>query len=91
MILSILSLTLSLTFFLAFYCLDMIRFMTFGKDPIFRFKIDVSFVEQLDRGKIMFMFISQVFDIYKWCIFLASTSSNEMSPTIFRKREKTLT
>ena len=40
--------------------------------------------------KIMFLFLSLVFDVYKWSIFLASTGVQK-SPTFFEDRERLLT
>ena len=40
--------------------------------------------------KVMFLFLSLVFDVYKWSIFLASTGVQN-SPTFFEDRERLLT
>lgn len=38
----------------------------------------------------MFQFLSLVFDVYRWGIFLASAEEHN-SPTYFKKRERVLT
>jgi hypothetical protein len=40
--------------------------------------------------KVMFLFLSLVFDVYRWCLFLASTGEHN-SPTYFRDRERVIT
>ena len=58
LVLSILSMTLSLSFYLSFLILDMIRLLSYGNNPIFNLRLNIRIIEQLDRGKLMFMFIS---------------------------------
>ena len=53
--------------------------------------LDVGLIEHLDRAKSMFTFISLFFDLYKWCIFLASTGTDDITTTVFRNREKLFT
>jgi len=68
----------------------MIHLLSLGKNPISNYRPNQAIIEQLDRGKIIFMFISYVFDVHKWCLFLASTGENHITPTIFKEREKLL-
>ena len=79
MLLSILSITLALIFLLVFCILDLVS-MTEPGDAWLNTKVGSQFSEAFDDIKIMFMFTAFLFDLYKWCIFLAVTSqSNDNS------------
>ena len=89
LILSITSISLALACMFTFYSLDMARILSFDED-FFILEIDVTITNQIDRMKVMFLFLSLVFDVYKWSIFLASTGVHN-SPTYFEDRERLLT
>ncbi len=73
--LSIISITLALLCTTTSDVLDVIRI--FGNyDKSLNINISVEVVNQLDSAKVMFMFIAFLFDLYKWCVFIASTGKN---------------
>jgi len=73
LLLSILSITCALGCFTAYLTLDMLRILSFDTEFQFRIRVPSQVIQQLDRLKIMFMFISFDFDLYKQSIFIAST------------------
>lgn len=76
MLLSIISITLALVFLLIFCIIDLVS-MTQPADAWLNTKVGSQFTEAFDDIKIMFMFTAFLFDLYKWCIFLAVTSQSE--------------
>ena len=76
MLLSILSITLALIFLLVFCIIDLVS-MTQPGDAWLNTKVGSQYTEAFDDIKIMFMFTAFLFDLYKWCIFLAVTSQSE--------------
>jgi hypothetical protein len=87
LILSITSISLALACMITVFFLDTIRSL---EDSFIQFEIHLSIVSEIDQLKVMFLFLSLVFDVYKWSIFLASTGVQN-SPTYFEDRERLLT
>ena len=87
LILSITSISLALACMITFFILDTIRNL---EDSFIQFDIYLTIVTEIDQLKVMFLFLSLVFDVYKWSIFLASTGLQN-SPTYFEDRERLLT
>jgi hypothetical protein len=87
LLLSISSITLSLGFLISFLVIDGLRIFTIGIDAPLDLTISVKMNQQQDRAKVMLIFVSLVFDLYKWCIFIAFTS-----PSIgdYERKEKIL-
>jgi hypothetical protein len=85
LILSITSISLALACMFTYDSLDMIRILSFDKDLFIHFEIHSTLVNEIDQMKVMFLFLSLVFDVYKWSIFLASTGVQN-SPTFFEDR-----
>ena len=73
LLLSILSITCALGCFTAYLTLDILRILSFDTEFQFRISVPSYVIQQIDRIKIMFMFISFDFDLYKQSIFIAST------------------
>ncbi len=92
LILSITSISLALACMFTYWSLDMVRVLSFDEDFFIHFNIHMTLVSQIDRMKVMFLFLSLVFDVYKWSLFLASTGV-QISPTyiFFEDRERLLT
>ena len=72
-LLSIMSILCALGCFTTYLILDMLRILSFDTDFQFRISLTIEIIQQLDRLKAMFMFISFVFDLYKQSVFIAST------------------
>ncbi len=48
-------------------------------------------IQQFDRAKVMFIIFAFVFDLYKWCFFIASTGKNvRADQNLFEQRIKYL-
>jgi hypothetical protein len=92
MLLSILSITLALIFLLVFCIIDMVS-MTQPPDAWLNTKVGSQFTEAFDDIKIMLMFTAFLFDLYKWCIFLAVTrqsKADSLSEEKAKMRQKNL-
>ena len=85
LILSITSISLALGCMITYFILDTIRSLSSVESFFIQFKIHLTLVNEIDRMKVMFLFMSLVFDVYKWSIFLASTGVQN-SPTYFEDR-----
>ena len=70
LILSITSISLALACMFTYYILDTIRNLEVS---FIQFEIHLTIVTEIDQLKVMFIFLSLVFDAYKWSIFLSST------------------
>ena len=75
LMLSIISITLALICSSTNLSLDVVRIVSFY-DKSLNFKLSPYKLNQLDRAKVMFIFFAFVFDLYKWCVFIASTGKN---------------
>ena len=75
LMLSIISITLALICSSTNLSLDVVRIVSLY-DKSLNFKLSVYKLYQLDRAKVMFIFFAFVFDLYKWCVFIASTGKN---------------
>lgn len=73
--LSIISITLALLCVLTTDILDVISIFA-AYDQSMNISISFAAVNQFDSAKVMFMFIAFMFDLYKWCVFIASTGEN---------------
>ena len=73
-LLSIISITLALLFLLAFCIMDITSFNV-SNDNFLNTVMGVNTSEQVDRLKVMFIYCAFVFDLYKWCIFIAATGT----------------
>ena len=73
LLMSITAITLAVLCMLSFYLLDMARLLSFDDEPIIYIEINGVILSQIDQIKLTLMFMSLVFDVYKWSIFLAST------------------
>ena len=76
MLLSIISITLALISLLLFCIMDLVS-MTQPEDAWLNTRVGTQFIQAFDDIKIMFMFTAFLFDLYKWCIFLAVTTQSE--------------
>ena len=76
MLLSIISITLALISLLLFCIIDLVS-MTQPEDAWLNTRVGTQFIQAFDDIKIMFMFTAFLFDLYKWCIFLAVTTQSE--------------
>ena len=76
MLLSVLSITLALFFFLGYLSLSIVQAILKTQDEHF-FNSDNgdNMLTAVDYGKVMFTFSAFVFDLYKWCLFIAATSN----------------
>ena len=75
LMLSIISVSLALICSTIFISLDVVRIFSLY-DKTINFKVSVYKLQQVDRAKVMFIFFAFVFDLYKWCVFIASTGKN---------------
>ena len=75
LMLSIISITLALICSSTNLSLDVVRIVSLY-DKSLNFKLSVYKLYQLDRAKVMFIFFAFVFDLYKWCVFIAYTGKN---------------
>jgi hypothetical protein len=73
LLMSIVSITIALACMMAFNFLGVLRVFSWDNEPFIKFHINGVLLNQIDRLKLAFMFLSLVFDVYKWSIFLAST------------------
>ena len=73
MLLSIISITLSLLFLLV-YCVMDIAGMYSSDESFINSGIGSKITESFDRAKVMFIFAAFIFDLYKWCVFIAATA-----------------
>jgi hypothetical protein len=70
--LSIISISLALVFLITSESLDIARIFDVYDDSI-KFDLSEYKIQQFDSTKVMFMFLAFVFDLYKWCVFIATT------------------
>jgi hypothetical protein len=90
LMLSIISISLALLFLITFLSLDVARIFDIYDDSI-NFDLSVYKIQQFDRTKVMFMFFAFVFDLYKWCVFIASTGKDvRADQNLFEKRLQNL-
>ena len=74
MLFSIIAIEMSLFLLLIFCILDIISFKV-NDDNFLNTGLGLSMMEQIDRLKVMFIYCAFVFDLYKWCIFIAATGT----------------
>ena len=88
LILSIISITVALICIVIFMSLDIVRILSLYDETI-NFTMSVYKLQQFDRLKVMFMFFAFVLDLYKWCVFIASTGKNvRADQNLFEERLK---
>jgi hypothetical protein len=73
--LSIISISLALVFLITSESLDVARIFDVYDDSI-KFDLRIHKIQQFDATKVMFMFLAFVFDLYKWCVFIATTGKD---------------
>ncbi len=74
MLLSIISIALASLCLLVFCILDIISFFI-PQGSFLDTNAGGNFIETFDRLKVLFLYCSFVFDLYKWCIFIAATEA----------------
>lgn len=72
MLLSVISVALALICLLIFCILDIVS-MFVADSSFFDTNSGQNLIEGFDRFKVLFLYCSFVFDLYKWCIFIAAT------------------
>ena len=72
MFLSIIAITTSLILLLIFCILDIISLYASDQSYL-NTVIGSNLVTQIDRLKVTFIFCAFIFDLYKWCVFIAAT------------------
>ena len=75
LLLSVISISLALLCLSTVDSLDVVRIFSLYDESI-NFNISVYKLQQVDVAKVMFLFFALVFDLYKWCFFIASTGKN---------------
>ena len=75
LMLSIISISLALVFLITSESLDVARIFDVYDDSI-KFDLRIHKIQQFDATKVMFMFLAFVFDLYKWCVFIATTGKD---------------
>jgi hypothetical protein len=69
MLLSIISIALALLCLFIFCVMDIMSF--YSEKSYFNTAFGSNLCEQFDSMKVMFIYCAFVFDLYKWCIFIA--------------------
>lgn len=87
MLLSIIAITLSLILLLVFCAFDIASLYVPETDWFNRSEGTI-ITEQIDRLKVMFIYCAFIFDLYKWCVFIAATSKSKIT---LKQRQKKLT
>lgn len=72
MLLSIIAITTSLVLLLTYCILDIIS-LYLPDESYLNTVIGSNITTQIDRLKVTFIFCAFIFDLYKWCVFLAAT------------------
>lgn len=85
MLLSIISITIALALLLAFCGLDIASFYA-ADDDFLNTNLGTDMTEQLDRLKVMLIFCAFVFDLHKWCVFIAATTPTQVKHSVWHRR-----
>lgn len=72
MLLSVISVALALICLLIFCILDIASIIA-ADASFLKTNSGQNLIEGFDRLKVLFLYCSLVFDLYKWCIFIAAT------------------
>lgn len=73
MLLSIVSITLALACLFTFCVMDIWSLYLTDPEAFLNTALGTNVTEQIDALKVMFIFCAFLFDLYKWCIFIAAT------------------
>lgn len=91
MLLSIISIALALACLVTFCVMDIWSLYLDDPRAFLNTALGTNVTEQIDALKVMFIFCAFVFDLYKWCIFVAATSQTiSVNKDLLQVRHKQL-